>query len=126
MDISLNRVILFVQNVEELKNFYQKHFNFKLTEEAKDEWAVLLAGNCELALHKAGTSNTTADHSSTGNNNVKLVFETVTDLYQFRAKLIQGDVAMKEIKSFDNTPYLFCDGMDVEGNVFQLMQRVLY
>lgn len=124
MSISLNRVILFVQDVAGLKKFYQHHFHFEPVEEIANEWAVLKAGNCEIALHKTGAGYEADDQPTGENSNVKLVFETTADLHQLRAQLVQDGVAMKEIKSFSGIDYLFCDGADIEGNVFQLMQRV--
>ncbi len=120
---SFNRIILFVQNVASVTDFYQKHFGFTLLEEIKDEWAVLHAGNCEIALHKAGTVQGNGSYNP-GNNNAKLVFETSADLYQLRGTLLHNQVAMKELRSFPGFPYLYCDGIDTEGNVFQLMQKV--
>lgn len=122
MEVSFNRVILFVQSVEMLKNFYRQYFHFELLEEIKEEWVVLKAGNCELALHKA-VEVVSQDASNSGNN-VKLVLETTASLHQLRAQLISNGVAMKEIKSFGSANYLFCDGADIEGNVFQIMQKV--
>jgi len=125
MNISFNRIILFVQNVEQVKNFYQQHFYFEVSEETKDQWVVLKAGNGEIAFHKAGISFKENDLISVGsNNNVKLVFETDSDLHQLREALIQNNVAMKEVISFGNSPRLFCDGSDIEGNVFQIVQVI--
>jgi len=120
MNLSLNKIILFVQNVELLKLFYQKNFHFELSEEIKDEWVVLKCGNCELALHKAGV----IPKENNETNNVKLVFETTAGLTELREELLRNNVQMKEIKSFDGFPYLFCDGKDAEGNVFQLTQKI--
>lgn len=126
MSISLNRIILFVQQVAALKGFYQENFQFELVEEIQDEWVVLRAGHCELALHKSGPLFAHHDGiAASVNNNVKLVFEITADLHQLRDTLIGNNVSMKAIKSFDDIPYLFCDGMDTEGNVFQLMQRLV-
>lgn len=120
MNLSLNRIILFVQNVEVLKYFYQENFQLEFIEEIREEWVVLKAGGCELALHKAGAGFA---KSAPGTNNTKLVFET-TDLSALRATLVHNHISMKEIKSFPNLSYLFCDGEDTEGNVFQLMQKI--
>ncbi|HWB93149.1 MAG TPA: VOC family protein [Puia sp.] len=119
MNFSLNRVILFVQNVELLKGFYRKNFRFEVLEEIRDEWVVLGAGNCELALHKAGVA---VDSGET--NNVKIVFETDEDLGSLREGLVRNNVSMGEIRSFEGFTDLFCDGRDAEGNVFQLVQKV--
>lgn len=123
MNISLNRVILFVQSVGELKTFYQKHFHAELIEEIKDEWAVLKAGTSEIAFHKTGAAYS-GQHRAGNNSNVKLVFETDSGLQQLREGLINNKVVMKEIISFGNPGYLYCDGTDPEGNVFQIMQRL--
>src|SRR6266498_5146076 len=124
MNVSLGRIILFVQSVERLKDFYQTHFQFELLEEIKDEWALLKAGDCEIALHRVGTAyrgiNPSSSHAL---NNVKLVFETDNNLRQLRVDLIRSNVIMKDIIYFGNSPCLYCDGQDPEGNVFQLMQR---
>ncbi len=125
MTVSLNRVILFVQNVGILKDFYQQHFSFEVTDEIRDEWVVLRAGNCELALHREGSEYVSIDPDLKGDsNNVKLVFGTDEDLRQLRERLVGNGVVMGDVRSFNGFPYLFCDGRDVEGNVFQLMQRV--
>jgi predicted enzyme related to lactoylglutathione lyase len=123
MNISLNRVILFVKNVERLKNFYQQHFNAEPVEEIDNEWAILKAGACEIALHKAG-GEYGSRRGPGDNSNVKLVFETDAGLQQWREELINNKVVMKEVVSFGNPGYLYCDGVDPEGNVFQLMQRL--
>lgn len=59
MQISMNRIILYVQDVARLKAFYATHFGFPVIEEIEGEWAVLLAGRAELALHagRTGFSN---------------------------------------------------------------------
>ncbi len=121
MHVSFNRVILFVQDVTYLKSFYQQRFQFEPLEEITDEWVILNAGACELAFHKAGPVGHGVDGAF---NNVKLVFEITSDLTMLRDELVLNNVPMKEIKSFAGIPYLFCDGIDPEGNVFQLMQKV--
>ena len=117
MPLYLNRIILFTPDVNLLKNFYQQHFGLQIVEETAGEWAVLKAGNCELALHKIGAGFETVETNIT---NTKLVFETDEDLMALREKLLMEGVALGEVKSFDGYPNLFCDGNDPEGNVFQL------
>ena len=118
MHLSLTRVMLFVKDPAALKDFYQKHFNAALLEEINNEWVVLKAGIAELALHKAGANDNPPGYK----NNVKLVFTVDANLPAFREQLVRSGVTMKEIKSFGNPPGLFCDGEDIEGNVFQVMQ----
>ena len=123
MTFSLNRIMLFVQNVELLKLFYQQNFHFELAEEIKDEWVVLKSGNCELALHRSGLVYK-GEIDTEITNNVKLIFETTADLPKLRDALIQKNVQMLEIKTFPGFPNPCCDGRDPEGNVFQLVQLI--
>jgi catechol-2,3-dioxygenase len=54
MYASLDRVILYVQDVERLATFYKDAFGLPVIEEIKGEWVVLGVGACELALHRVG------------------------------------------------------------------------
>jgi len=51
---SLARIIIFGHLVDQLKSFYVDNFNFSVTEEIKDQWLVLNAGQMEIAIHKIG------------------------------------------------------------------------
>src|SRR6266568_4796716 len=48
MNVSLNRIILYVQDVGRLADFYRDAFGLPIIEEIKGEWAVLEAGCCEI------------------------------------------------------------------------------
>jgi catechol 2,3-dioxygenase-like lactoylglutathione lyase family enzyme len=52
--LTMTRVILYVRDVERLKNFYRTHFGLPVIEEITGEWAVLTGGGVELALHLVG------------------------------------------------------------------------
>ena len=98
--------------------------NLELIEEIKSEWVLLRAGNCKIALHKAGTEfQKTPEKEFKVDSNTKLVFEIDDDIFKVREILIKDNVALKEIKTFDNYDYWLCDGEDPEGKVFQLKQR---
>ena len=118
MNISLNRIILFVNDVSALKRFYQTVFGFAVTEEIENEWVVFTTGTAELALHKIGQpfAHTNTPKRQT---NVKFVFEAPGDMHGIREELISKNVPMGDVKYFDKR-YLLCDGEDSEGNVFQL------
>ena len=121
MNISLKRVILYVQDVKSLSEFYQEILGLTLIEEIPDEWAVLQGGVGELALHRVGKPYRVEDTKSWRvQSNGKLVFEVDRDIKEFRQELVEKGVRMKEIKSYPGFPYLLCDGEDPEGNVFQL------
>jgi hypothetical protein len=124
MTVSLERIILYVQDVERLAHFYHTMFDLPVIEEIKDEWAVLRAGACEIALHRVGKPYRVADASSWQvETNAKLVLSTDRDLKTLRAELIAKGVPLGEIKSYPGLTGPLCDGKDPEGNVFQLAQR---
>ncbi|HEY1997856.1 VOC family protein [Paraburkholderia sp.] len=121
MSISMSRLILYVHNVELLKSFYQAQFGFSVVEEIPDEWAVLKAGEVQLALHLVGEPyRGSAAHA--GHSNAKLVFSLPSGLPALRDKLIASGINMGELKRYSGFPMLLCDGKDPEGNVFQLSQ----
>lgn len=123
----MTRIILYVRDVALLKTFYQRHFALPVIEEIDGEWVVLDAGAIELALHRAGpafrdaaiSANTNA-HAATGN--MKLVFRIDADLDAHRDRLAHDGVTVRDIKRYDGFPYRMVDGVDPEGNVFQVMQ----
>ncbi len=51
-------------------------------------------------------------------NNAKIVFEIEDDINKTRQLLLDKNVPIREIKTFDNYDYWLCDGEDPEGNVF--------
>jgi catechol-2,3-dioxygenase len=123
MDLSLSRIILYVQDVERLAAFYKDAFGLPIVEEIKGEWAVLRAGHCELALHRVGKPWRVADTSAWKvETNAKLVFAVTRELDQLRAELIGKGVPMGNIKSYPGLTGPLCDGSDPEGNMFQLAQ----
>lgn len=121
---NLNTIILYVRDVENLKRFYTETFGFTVIEEQEKVWVLLNAGQAQLGLHQIGEPYMAQLNLNLKNdNNIKLVFETDQDLNQIRAELINRQVSMREIKTFDGYSYWLCDGEDPEGNVFQLKQR---
>ena len=49
----LNRIIIFVGNVEKCANFYRDVFGFVALPSDDADWIELETGGCRLALHKA-------------------------------------------------------------------------
>lgn len=124
MNVSLTRVILYVQDVQRLADFYRDAFGLPVVEEIEGEWAVLEIGACQLALHRVGKPYRVADPSSWKvDTNAKLVMTVDRDLKELRAELIGKGVAMGRLKSYPPLTGPLCDGQDPEGNVFQLAQR---
>ncbi|CAB3753880.1 lactoylglutathione lyase [Burkholderia sp. MSh2] len=124
MPLPMTRIILYVQDVALLKAFYRLYFNLPVVEEIDDEWAVLDAGAVELALHLAGPAFRHAPASTTaGASNVKLVFTIDAGIDAHRDRLAGDGVTVRDLKRFDGFPYRMYDGIDPEGNVFQVMQK---
>jgi len=123
MEASLYRIIIFGKDISKLKKFYCGHFGLLVTEETGDEWAVLKAGQMEIALHKIGQAYDTNTYFKS-HSNTKLVFRVTEDLALVRQQLVAQGVLLKEIVSFDGINALFCDGEDLEGNIFQLEQKL--
>lgn len=122
--ITVDRLILFGDDIQGLKLFYQSCFNFALVEEVEGEWVVLHAGSIEIAFHRIGEAYRN-EKSLKFESNTKLVFGIDQDIAGFRTMLLAKGVAMGEIKSFEGVGFLHCDGTDMEGNVFQLRQKKL-
>ena len=120
MKLSLDSVIIYTFDVNLLRDFYVNHFNLSILEEIKDEWVLLQAGHCSIGLHLAGEAYRNSNIQTQSETNIKLVFETTEDLAALREQLLSKGVAMRNIKTFDNYPFWVCDGVDPEGNVFQL------
>jgi catechol-2,3-dioxygenase len=123
MYASLDRIILYVQDVERLAKFYSEMFELPIIEQIKGEWVVFRAGLCELALHRVGEPYRVADPSSWKvETNAKLVLSVARDLNEMRAELMRKGVPMGDIKVYPGLTSPLCDGTDPEGNVFQLAQ----
>ena len=121
MQIEMTRVILYVRDIARLKVFYETHFGFRAIEEIEGEWAVLLAGRIELALHLAGKQFRGVPIAAVSSN-AKLVFTVDSDLLELRSKLEKAGVPVGAIKRYRGFASSLCDGRDPEGNVFQLSQ----
>ena len=124
MKLNLTTIILFVQDIEKLKQFYVNLLQLEVLEEIPSEWVLLQAGHCTIGLHQAGQQYI----QNTGNisgaeTNTKIVFETEEELHVIREQLLSHHIPMREVKTFDNYGYWLCDGEDPEGNVFQLKQK---
>ena len=107
-----------------LKAFYQRYFDLPVIEEIENEWVVLGAGAIELALHLAGpafrravTAHTEARAET---SHVKLVFSIGIGMH--RDRLAGSGVTVRDLKRYDGFAYTMYDGIDPEGNVFQVMQ----
>lgn len=120
MNIKLDTIIFYVKDIQLIRNFYVENFNLKVTEE-DHIWILMNAGAVNIGLHKIGDQY--LDKIAAGyqfDNNTKLVFEVDTDIETARNELLSNGIRMREIKTFENYNFWLCDGVDPEGNVFQL------
>ena len=124
MPLPMTRIILYVQDVALLTAFYRQYFGLPVVEAIDDEWAVLDAGTIELALHLAGPAfrRAATTPARTDANNVKLVFSIGTDIDAHRERFVRDRVTVRALKRYDGFAYRMYDGVDPEGNVFQVMQ----
>ncbi|WP_199136617.1 VOC family protein [Pedobacter sp. ASV12] len=124
MKLNLNTIIIFAQDVAKLKPFYVDVLGLEVLEEFPSTWLLLKAGACQIGLHQIGDAYLDKNAPPFQfDNNTKIVFETDTDIYELRQQLLHQNVAMREVKHFEQSDWLFCDGEDPEGNVFQLKQH---
>lgn len=122
--MNLSGIILFVMDVEIMKQFYTTHFQCAVIEEIPGEWVLLKAGNGELGLHKIGEAYREEAATYSGeNSNAKLVFETTEDIFSIHQQLTKNNVNVKEVKTWDGYGFWVCDGTDIEGNVFQFRMK---
>jgi Glyoxalase/Bleomycin resistance protein/Dioxygenase superfamily len=102
----MTRVILYVRDVDLLKNFYRTHFDVPVSEEIPGEWAVLKAGEVELALHLVGPEyrrdppEAGEDGDEGTASNAKLVFTVKSGLPELREKLLAAGVRMRDLKRY--------------------------
>jgi predicted enzyme related to lactoylglutathione lyase len=123
MQARLGRIILYVQDVERLSEFYRQAFAFPLGQHIPGEWAVLDAGACEIGLLKAGGAYRAPPGAWRGdNNNAKLVLTIEEPIEAARQRLADLGADMGALKSYPGLTGPLCDGRDPEGNVFQLAQ----
>lgn len=123
MPLPMTRVMLYVQDVVSLKSFYRQYFDLPVVEEIENEWVVLDAGKIELALHLAGAAfRGAAAPRRPHPGNVKLVFSIDAGIDAHRDRLARDGVTVRDLKRYDGFTYRMYDGVDPEGNVFQVMQ----
>ncbi|KVC85278.1 VOC family protein [Burkholderia ubonensis] len=123
MPLPMTRVLLYVHDVASIKSFYLRYFDLRVVDEIDREWAVLDAGNIELALHLAGPAfRRAAAPEPPHATHVKFVFSITSGIDAHRDRLARDGVAVRELKRYDGFAYRMYDGLDPEGNVFQVMQ----
>ncbi len=116
MHPSLNRIILYVRNVQETCDFYQRHFGF-VSERDADERVVELRsanGGAILMVHLAAKS------VKTGQVTVKLVFD-IEDVDGFKEKCLTQGLKFGATHKADG--YTFANAKDPDGNSISISSR---
>ncbi len=117
----LQRVIVFVKDLPRMTAFYVDGVGLRVVPgSAADGWVELDAGGATLALHAIPAAIaariTIGDPPAAREDTpIKLVF-AVDDLDAARARLAAHGAVMSEPRSWPA-----CDGVDPEGNVFQIV-----
>ena len=124
MELNLDTIILFVRDMDKQKAFYVGILQLAIEEEWGNNWLLLKAGGCKIGLHQIGEEYLVGSEADWKvDSNTKLVFELKEDIHEVRTRLVAQNVALEEVRTFDNYGFWFCEGADPEGNVFQLKQK---
>jgi catechol 2,3-dioxygenase-like lactoylglutathione lyase family enzyme len=115
----LHRAMIFVKDLHLMAKFYGDTLGLKALEEARaGSWAEFDAGSARLVLHAipshiADQIEISAPPRPREENPVKLIF-VVEDVESERARLAVLGITMMP------RPWGACDGIDPEGNIFQI------
>jgi catechol 2,3-dioxygenase-like lactoylglutathione lyase family enzyme len=118
--MELLQAMIFVKDLERMSAFYQDGLGLRpLPEKTREGWAEFDAGGSVVALHAipaqyAQNIVIASPPVAREDNPIKLVFRAA-DLSAARAQLVAHGAVMGEIRSWGT-----CDGLDPEGNVFQI------
>lgn|SRR5690349_7940972 len=119
--MQLGQVIVFVVDLDRMRRFYADGFGLAVTEQAPG-WIRFATGGAALALHAIppeiarGIAITDPPAART-DTAIKFTFH-VDDVDAARTTLAAHGAAMREVVRWGGRA--FCDGVDPEGNVFQI------
>jgi catechol 2,3-dioxygenase-like lactoylglutathione lyase family enzyme len=118
--MQLAQIILFVEDMPRMQAFYQGTLGVPVIT-AEPGWVQLDAGGVVFALHaiKAGPKQPEPPPARI-DTYIKLCFH-VDDVDAVRGTLIGAGVPMRDVHRYQGM--VFCDGVDPEGNVFQITTR---
>lgn len=120
----LQQVLLFVKNIDGMSAFYRDILRLTPVPEASSEgFVVLLAGGAQLALHAVPSHIARSIRIATPprereESPAKLIF-AVKSVATERKRLIARGVSMRDVSAWGA-----CDGVDPEGNIFQITKEV--
>jgi predicted enzyme related to lactoylglutathione lyase len=124
--MKLSCAILFAKDVARLRTFYSDVLRLAVCEAASaGDWVRLEAGGASLALHaipKSIAEGIVIDDPPRAREGtpIKLAFHA-DDPEAERTRLVASGVVMRDVRRSGDL--VFCDGVDPEGNVFQITNR---
>jgi predicted enzyme related to lactoylglutathione lyase len=122
--MNLGSAIIFAKDMDRMTTFYRDGLGLRPRPETSSEgWAEFEAGGAVLALHVippqiAQGIEIATPPQAREDTPIKLVFETA-DLDAARRHLIAHGAVMSEPRKGKRRS---CDGLDPEGNVFQIVE----
>lgn len=109
---TLSEIILYVENMEEMVDFYTNTIGLEIASGAPEHGFVAFdTGDCQLCLH-AGRDGALGPYAP------KFVF-AVEDVAETRAILAEKGVSVGEIREAGPSSVV-CDATDPEGNSFSI------
>ena len=121
--MELRRAIIFTKDLESMREFYRDKLGLRPIPGADEAgWVEFEAGTSRVALHAiprplADVVSIAEPPQPREETPIKLVF-VVSDVNAERSRLVEQGVTMFAVKSWGA-----CDGVDPEGNVFQLATK---
>lgn len=126
-DLNASRVIIFAKNMEEMTSFYENVLGLSCvkTSDDTDTFVSFDAGGIQVSLHAipadyARHIEISVPPTARANTPLKLVFH-VDDVEATRTVLNSRGANMKAVQKFGKLH--LCDGLDPEGNIFQISNR---
>jgi catechol 2,3-dioxygenase-like lactoylglutathione lyase family enzyme len=118
----ISRIILFVADVDSMTRFYRDAIGLAVVDDSDPGFVVLGGGGCDLALHRIPVEivGEGSPERPRENSYVKIAFQS-DDVAADRVRLIGRGTLMRELHRYGTVE--FCDGIDPEGNVFQISSR---
>lgn len=122
MKAEVSRIILFVDDIEEMSAFYGGVLGLDKLPGGSEGFVCFAAGRCEICLHVLPDQYRSegGEYPKREDTYVKFVFRS-DDVERDRKYLIENGLRMNEIVRYGEID--LCDGADPEGNIFQISSR---
>lgn len=118
--MNVAQVLLFVKDVARMQRFYAGTLGLGVVS-SEEGFVRLDAGGCVLALHALPSEPEVADPPVVREDSYLKVGFHVEDVPAARARLVAAGVTMRAVHTWSGIS--FCDGVDPEGNIFQITTR---